>query len=357
MKAVEDCIPADIRRELTQSDRKAYLEQRLFVWSPLGTFGTALCVFIILGGSYTAAALLSGGALIVRSGHEWVLFHPARSALLLSLLIATVLGIQRYARIHERADFMAFASVLKGGVNDAGRIAGLTPDHTGLVRSNIIGLAVGLVLFWTSVLPVAPPAQTVATYLWFAPITVLTALLFARGVSLTRAGARSMRETIDNRLIIDLLRIDRLSVIGRSAARGALIWFVISAVVCLFFIGADIDAVTIALLFGCAAMGVWIFIATMERVHRKIRAAKAAELEHLRSEIDGLRPRATADAGVAQCLQGLLAYETRIAAAPEWPFDQTTLVRVLASVFILAVPWFGQAIAAFAVERFADIAK
>jgi hypothetical protein len=56
-------------------------------------------------------------------------------------------------------------------------------------------------------------------------------------------------------------------------------------------------------------------------------------------------------------LQGLLAYEARIMAVHEWPFDQTTLMRVGASALILAVPWFGQAVAAFVVERFADIPK
>ena len=160
-----------------------------------------------------------------------------------------------------------------------------------------------------------------------------------------------MRETIENRLVVDLLRIDRLSVIGRSAARSALVWFVISAVVCLFFIGGRIDDFTIVLLLGCAAMGVWIFLATMESVRRKIRAAKAVELERVRKEIDASRDNP------GERLQGLLAYEARIQAVHEWPFDQTTLVRVLASAFILTVPWFGQAVAAFVVERFADIAK
>ena len=50
-------------------------------------------------------------------------------------------------------------------------------------------------------------------------------------------------------------------------------------------------------------------------------------------------------------LQGLLAYEARIQAVHEWPFDQTTLVRVLASAFILTVPWFGQAIVQYFVEH------
>jgi hypothetical protein len=84
----------------------------------------------------------------------------------------------------------------------------------------------------------------------------------------------------------------------------------------------------------------------MERVHRRIKAVKAEELERIRHQIDGLRDQAAHDASAAARLQGLLAYETRITAAPEWPFDQPTLVRLCASALILTLPWFGQAIAA-----------
>src|SRR5262249_14146340 len=105
------------------------------------------------------------------------------------------------------------------------------------------------------------------------------------------------------------------------------------------------------LLAGCAAMGIWIFLATMEMVRRKIRAAKAVELERVRDQIEAARDNP------GEKLQGLLAYEARIQAVHEWPFDQATLVRGAASAFILAVPWFGQAIAAFAVEHMAVLAK
>ena len=92
---------------------------------------------------------------------------------------------------------------------------------------------------------------------------------------------------------------------------------------------------------------------TMKPVHDKIRAAKAAELERVRNEIGAQRAAAASDAAAATRLQGLLAYEARIEAAPEWPFDQTTLVRVGASALILTVPWFGQAIAGYFIEHLA----
>ncbi len=60
---MEDAASADFLRDMARSDRTAYFEQRLFVWSPLGTFWTALVIFLILIGTYLAAALVSGDAI------------------------------------------------------------------------------------------------------------------------------------------------------------------------------------------------------------------------------------------------------------------------------------------------------
>jgi len=342
--AMVESIPADMAAELKRSDRGAYFEQRLFVLSPFNTFWTALLIFAVLIGSFAVAATLSGISLFVVDAHGVYLAPATRFAALFSLLITTVLGMQRFSRVRERADFMAHAAVLKGGVVDACEVTALTPGSAKLWRANLIGIAIGILLCWTLVRP-TPALQTLATYGWFSVITVLVSILFARGVTLTRGAQRDARRNIENRLVVDLLRADRLSVIGRSAARAALIWFTISAVICLFFIGGGIDPFTIGLLIGCAAMGIWIFVATMEMVRRKIRIAKAAALERVRTEIDVARH----DPG--DHLQGLLAYEARIQAVHEWPFDQTTLVRVLASAFILTVPWFGQAIVQYFIEH------
>ncbi len=191
---------------------------------------------------------------------------------------------------------------------------------------------------------------------WFTVVNVLLITSFTRGVELSRTGSRASAQTIDEDLIVDLLRIDLLSVWGRFAARFSLIWFTVSAVSCLFFIDAGLNGFTLSMIATFLALGVWMFVRPMERVHRKIRAVKHAELERIRGQIDGLRDAAVSDASAATRLQGLLAYETRIAAAPEWPFDQTTLYRVCASALILTVPWFGQAIAAYVVDHMSHFA-
>ncbi|MEI9996125.1 MAG: hypothetical protein WDM91_16135 [Rhizomicrobium sp.] len=349
----DNAVPDDIARALGASDRHAYLEQRLFVLSPFGTLPTTIILFAAFAGSFAIAWVISGRPFLVVSDgrlHAGILIWLA---FWFSLMLTTALGMQRYSRVKDREDIARYAAVLRGGWPSAATMTELTPTRAPLRRANLIGLAVGLV---ASVLLYATGgSQNLLAYpallIWFAVATTGLIMTFTRGVALTRSGARNMRRIIDQELLIDLLRIDRLSVIGRSAARPSLVWFTVSAVIFLLFIEGGLTIFTVTLLLACAAMGLWVFVATMEQVHRKILRVKAAELERLRGEIDAVQVRCAGDADCAVKLQGLLAYEARIAAAPEWPFDQTTAVRVGASVLILTVPWFGQAVAAYVVEH------
>ena len=123
----------------------------------------------------------------------------------------------------------------------------------------------------------------------------------------------------------------------------------------LLFASSGFTLYTAALLLGCAAMGLWVFVGTLTQVHHRIREVKAAELERLRAEITSLVQRSGDDPAAAQKLTGLLAFEARISAAPEWPFDQTIVVRLGVSSLILTVPWFGQAFAGAVVEHMGKI--
>ena len=356
---MSETVPTDIARNLAESDRHAYFEQRIFVFSPLGTLPTTLLAFVLLAGSFLICWQISGKPFVSDANGRIAIGTVFWLGLWFSLLIASVLAMQRYARTKERQDIAPYAAVLRGGWATAARMTELSPQGAPLRTANLAGLVLGLGVSWyfywadSSENLRGHPAMLV----WMSAVTILVLISFTRGVALSRAGASSLRQIIDNDLIIDLLRIDRLAVVGRTASRSALIWFTISAVILLIFMGGGITAFTVSLLLACAVMGIWVFVATMEQVHRKIRAVKASELERLRSEIDILRARASQEADAAVKLQGLLAYETRIAAAPEWPFDQTTLVRVGASALILTVPWFGQAIAAYVVEHLSRIAR
>ncbi|HXC57537.1 MAG TPA: hypothetical protein VNU97_19715 [Rhizomicrobium sp.] len=329
-------------------------EQQLYLRSPFGLVPTTLLVFILEFGSFLVIAAVEHIAIFrdnyAFSGAAW-------PAVVLSLLCCAALAMQRYARVAEAGEASAYAKILTGGMASALGVTAIAPSEARFLRATLIGAAIGGVISIAIRMseireghPIPPLAMA-----WYAAVTIFMVVLFARGVEQTRAGDRGYGRTLDAELKIDLLRIDMLAVLGRSAARSSLIWFVISAIACLFFVGGDLNWLTSLLIASCAAMGIGLFVSTMSRIHKQIVAAKAAELEHIRCQIDTMRTRMVEDDHAGARLSGMLAYEKRISEAPEWPFDQTTAVRVAASAFIVTVPWFGQAIAAYVVDHLSHI--
>lgn len=330
-------------------------EQRLYMRSPFGLVLTTLIVFVLLYGAFLVVATIETVPTIMRTAHGIAFSDAGWPALVLSLLCTSALGMQRYARIAEAKDAPAYAKILSGGMTSAVDVTSPSARGLSLMRPTLIGLVIGIAIsVFVRVSEfreghIIPPF----TMAWYAFATTLLTVLFARGVEQTRAGGRGYARTLAAELRIDLLRTDTLAVLGRSAARSALIWFVISAVACLFFVTDDLNWLTALLIVSCAAMGVGMFVSIMSRIHRQIMKAKSAELEHIRCQIETQRANMASDAAAATRLHGLLAYEKRIADAQEWPFDQSTLVRIAAYILIPTVPWFGQAVVQYFVEHMA----
>ncbi|HUB84892.1 MAG TPA: hypothetical protein VL971_04315 [Rhizomicrobium sp.] len=341
--------------EASQDLVPAPVEQRLFELSPVGTLATTAVLLVLLFGSFIGVAAIEHVA-ILHKGSETAGFSDAAwPALVLSLLCVTALGMQRYARLADAREAPAYARILTGGMASAIDVTQANARGTRLLPATLIGLAFGIAAsVWIRISELREGhVIPIGAMLWYGAATTLLTILFARGVEQTRAGNRGYGEMLKAELKIDLLRTDTLAVLGRSAARTALIWFVISAVAFLFLVGGDLDGLTIGLIAACAAMGVGMFVSTMLRIHHQIRAAKDAELEHIRRQIDAARDGLHTDATAAGRIHGLIAYEKRIEDAPEWPFDQSTLVRVGAYILIPTVPWFGQAVAGYMIEHLA----
>ena len=346
---------AETSAALSQADSisEAPFEHQIFMRSPFGTLATTAIIFILLFGSFLGLAVTAHVPILASGARVIAVSSAAWSALVLSLLCAAALGMQRYSRQREAADRSAYAKILSGGMQSAINVTGIRVPDGRLGRATVIGIFVGLIL--SVVIRIVDDNEghpiPLGPMIWFAFATTLLSILFSRGVEQTRAGGRAFAGVLDAELKIDLLRIDTLSVVGRTAARSARIWFVVSAVACLFFVGGDLNWLTIGLIVSCGAMGIGMFVSIMSRIHRQIVAAKAAELERIRRQIDQMRASMHADQQSATHMHGLLAYEKRVLDAQEWPFDQPTLVRVAASAVILTVPWFGQAIAAYVVDH------
>jgi hypothetical protein len=325
-------------------------EQRLFLKSPLGTAATSAILFVVVVGSYILLALLVRVSLFDSSARIFHIAPYAWAALVMSLLMVTVLGMQRYTRLKEKVDEAAFLAVAPGMTSATSILRPAAPAR--MLLANILGAIAGVGLAYLTV-PSTFPEHYPALFVWNVAVTMFLGALFARGVLMTAQGGRAFTHMIEHDLQIDLLHVDRLAVIGRHSARNALIWFTVAAIVCLFFIGNGVDRMTVSILAVCAGMGLWIFLRPMEHVHRRIRAVKGAELDRIRNEIGNARHDAVRDASAATRLQGLLAYEARIQSVHEWPFDQSTLMRVAAYILIPAIPWFGEAFVSDMIQRLA----
>ena len=206
----------------------------------------------------------------------------------------------------------------------------------------------------SAAVPAALRRDFPVVFFWQSTHIVILCVLFARGAVLATRNGRSLRRVIDDDLRIELLHADRLAVIGRQSARNALVWLTFAAILCLYFVGGvDPGWPTLPIRMVCMGIGLIIFLHPMSGVRRRIRAAKSADLDRVRDEIGEARCDEAGDPAAAARLSGLIAYEARIHAVREWPFDQSTLLRVAAYVLIPAIPWFGQAVASDVIQRLA----
>jgi hypothetical protein len=206
-------------------------EQRIFELSPLGSLPTAIAIFVLLVASFEACAVLSHYPL-----SEQLSFSPqegAWPAIILSLLVAVALGMQRYASTKELEDGPALARVTSRDAWAGGTIDVGTPNA--LRWAGFAGSVCGFGISFLVVPPSVQPAH-LAVFLWFAFAMAFAFALFARGLVTSLSVARDFADRLDRGLKIDLLRIDDLSVIGRAGARAALVWLSAAAVVSLFFV-------------------------------------------------------------------------------------------------------------------------
>jgi hypothetical protein len=107
-----------------------------------------------------------------------------------------------------------------------------------------------------------------------------------------------------------------------------------------------------SILVATTAIAVASLLAPSRGVHERLRDAKRQELGWLRAEItrssDALR---RGDAAGAAQLPALLAWESRVVAAPEWPFDTSTWLRFALFLLVPLGSWLGGAIAERMVGR------
>ena len=102
-------------------------------------------------------------------------------------------------------------------------------------------------------------------------------------------------------------------------------------------------------------MGGFAFVLPVRGLHRRIRAAKQAELEQVRGALARAREELLKETGAiaeAARMPGLLGYEQRIASVPEWPLDAAQIARFGFIVLIGLGSWLGGAVVEHLLDAF-----
>jgi hypothetical protein len=240
-------------------------------------------VFGVAASSFLLVAWLAHYRLVAANGP---LLDRIIPGVTISLLLASGLGMSRYADLGLESDAAAFKAIVSSKAAAALR----SPSSARRLAATAVGAAAGVLLAGLSI-PAALLHAFPAVFAWQAALTVVLCVLFARGAVMASRSWSRLRSVIEHDLRIDLLHTDRIAVIGRQSARGALTWFTNAAVICLFFIGGDAGATTVPILVACTGIGLWIFLHPMAGVHRRIRAVKVVELDRVATRLGEQAPR------------------------------------------------------------------
>jgi hypothetical protein len=313
-------------------------------------------LLLLLVAAYVLSAAAAGGlGLLVDPEGPLHLSHSFRFNLVLLLVLAFTFwaGLNGNARVAE--DFRALRPVLDLSDEQAAAVA--EPDAAGRPRQWLaaaFGAGLGLAIFWLGT-PPDPEAPRLGFHgAWNLPVTLV---LFAM---MGRLGWRSWRlsrvlgELGRRHTRVSLLERAPLAPFARCGLRLARDWFLGSAIAMLLLIDAYVPGLVAAVIAATLALGVGSLLLPCLGVHQRLREAKRAELARLRAAIEArsceLFAAGAAGAESEARLPALLAWEARVAAASEWPFDTLTLLRFALLVLIPLGSWVAGAM----VERALD---
>ena len=340
---------------MSSGDERSFgWETRFILASPLNLFWTGAAVAVFAYVSFLVCAAWNSVPVIVERNGDPTLAPDAWTALCMALLWWSILSIGQYTRVANLAEAWSLSRL--GLSINTERLAALERGPTRAAKRraagfSALGVVVG-VIFYSLVY--RPDGHRV--HLWDATLTnvwflLMTILLFAeifRGLSFLRMDTHALVGDLDHRAEIDLLDISKLDGFGRIALRGALPWLVTGTIVLLLLLRQRESELFLPLVIGLIASASVVFAWPMWSVHRLIDTAKKRELARLRREIaaaraafEGWGPESDR---AAMRLAALLALETRIEHAREWPLDLPTVLRFAVYLALPLGSWLGGAI-------------
>ncbi len=337
---------------MTKAAEAGASDGRRDVWRALALF---CAVALGLGVTYLGSAVLFAdlGVFLDPAGRFGIARLPRFNAalcLVLAYLCAAVWLAQRWAR----HDFEALRSVVEASDGEWARWAQRirSPGATQLLRATLIGAVCGALVD-----AIAGRGADIDRALWWghlAWVHLLNPLLFATiGVLIALSGVRAgIYQELGRRARVQLGQIAPLAPFARAGLRVALLWFVGNSLASLLLLDTNSPMLVASILILTTTLAVLALLAPSRGVHERLRDAKREELDWLRVEItraSGALRRG--DAQGAAPLPALLAWEARVADAPEWPFDTSTWLRFALLLLVPVGSWLGSALAERFLER------
>jgi hypothetical protein len=154
---------------------------------------------------------------------------------------------------------------------------------------------------------------------------------------------------------LDLLDPGALTPFGRQALRIALLTVLFPSFLAVLVADQGFAEMILGFLVGGAAIATAAFLLPVQGIHRRLVAEKQGELARVRRALHGdvgaLEGSPLASWRSAASLGDLLAYEARLTAVREWPFDAPTLLRFSAFLLLPLGSWLGGALVERLVSR------
>jgi hypothetical protein len=319
-------------------------------------------VALAIGAAGYAFFLLYSGAFGASVGRleRLSLQNPWGAELILILLIGLAPAVTAYSVRGALRDLDALLPLLDVPPEQLGELRRQITTYSPAALS-AIGLVFALGTVGVFVLDsshwsggeVPPPSHP--SFIWLIGRNAVNTWLLSRALVLEVSFARGFSRLGERLGPIDLLDPSALRPFGTRALRSVLLWMLIASFWALLYVGSWAAGVFPLVLALIAVVAFSAFLIPVLGAHRRIREAKQARLAALRAAIQQLAARMMADAENPQPagrLADLIAYEARIAAVREWPFDTPTLLRFALYLSLGLGSWLGGAV----VERALDLA-
>lgn len=164
---------------------------------------------------------------------------------------------------------------------------------------------------------------------------------------------RALR-AIGRRARVSLLDRETLAPFVRTGMRSALLWLVGSSLATSLLVDGNAPWLVLLVLAATIGLAIAALLLPSRGLHERLRAEKDAELRWVRAEIAAAREALGAGDEPAARLPALLAWETRVERASEWPFDATSLFRFALLLLVPLGSWLGGALVERAVDAWID---